>query len=415
MLDIGFTSNNVKLHSFDTLEGAQLAAAKASASVAGISFPVVMFKQGKRILMNGALPIGFARQRLHRASAQKKTGVSQARLAMNRPIDLDHARTIAKYLAENRSGKFLIPPLTLNVQQPIDVYTLNVESEMKPAYVVMPMTAILSITDGQHREMALELLVELMSPEEMQILDSNSVAVMIVCEADIDQIHQDFADCSKTKPLPASQLAVYDRRNPANGIVLDLIEQCPVFKDKVDATSSTLSAGSLSLFLANQVRQLVKELLVGSYAESDDTFEDKAKKILVARGDPKYNEQRIRFAEYINVVTEAIPTLRRIAELDTSVSLNQIPVLRKEGWVCMTATGMNIIGRIGHELFRDKHSNWRHYATRLGDIDWSKNAPIWEGNIVQNGSKVMTQQTPLKNAVEAVRQRIGLSYPAAAA
>ena len=47
-------------------------------------------------------------------------------------------------------------------------------------------------------------------------------------------------------------------------------------------------------------------------------------------------------------------------------------------------------------------------------------APIWQGNIIQQGGKVMTQQTPVKGAVAAVRKEIGLepvvdAEPAAAA
>ncbi|MGQ0674690.1 MAG: DNA sulfur modification protein DndB [Rhodospirillales bacterium] len=408
-------TSNVKLHKFKTLEDAQLEASKASVNVSGIAFPVVMFRQGNRLFLNGALPISYARQRLHRMSAKKKTGVAEARHTMNRPWDPTHSRTIAKYLAENRNKNFIIPPLTLNIQQAVDVYTIDVESDMKPAYVVVPMTAVLSITDGQHREAALEELPSLLTAEEMQTMDANAVAVMIVCESDIDQIHQDFADCSKTKPLPPSQLAVFDRRNPANGLVLDLIDACPLFKDKVDATSSSLSKGSISLFLANQVRQLVKELLVGSYAEPDVSFEEKAKKLLVARGEPKYNEMKERFFDFINVVTNAIPVLRTIASLN-SLQLNKIPELRREGWICMTASGMNVIGRIGHDLFRDNHQNWRQIAARLGDVDWSKAAPIWSGNLVQPGTgKIMTQQTPLKAAAFVVRQKIGLAQPAVAA
>ena len=57
-------------------------------------------------------------------------------------------------------------------------------------------------------------------------------------ESDLTQIHQDFADCSRAKALPPSLISAFDRRNPANGIVLDLTEEVPVFNDKIDATST---------------------------------------------------------------------------------------------------------------------------------------------------------------------------------
>ncbi len=58
-------------------------------------------------------------------------------------------------------------------------------------------------------------------------LRQDSIAVMVTCEDDLKQIHQDFADCSKTKTLPASLLSIYDTRNPGNRLVFDIEERCP--------------------------------------------------------------------------------------------------------------------------------------------------------------------------------------------
>jgi hypothetical protein len=86
----------------------------------------------------------------------------------------------------------------------------------------------------------------------------------------------------------------------------------------------------------------------------------------------------------------------------------EIPVKREEGWVCLTATGLNLIGRVGHELFMNHGTGWREYADKLADLDWRKTADIWQGNIIQ-GTKVMTQQGLLHKAFDAIRGEIGLS------
>ena len=62
----------------------------------------------------------------------------------------------------------------------------------------------LSITDGQHRRLALEEVLQDMTPEEAGRFQQDGVAIMVTCEAETEQVHQDFADCSKTKPLPKS-------------------------------------------------------------------------------------------------------------------------------------------------------------------------------------------------------------------
>ena len=130
----------------------------------------------------------------------------------------------------------------------------------------------MEITDGGHRKAAIDRLWAELDDERSAEFDQDAVSVMITIEDDLGQIHQDFADCSKTKALPKSRLAAYDRRNPANGLVLDLIDRCDIFKGKIDSTSKTLSVKSANLFLTNQVRQMVKELLVGDYALADICF-----------------------------------------------------------------------------------------------------------------------------------------------
>src|SRR5207244_3409347 len=163
----------------------------------------------------------------------------------------------------------------------------------------------MAITDGQHRRSAIIEAIDSSPAELREELETDGIGVMITCETNIDQIHQDFADCSKTKPLPPSQLAVYDRRNPANKLVIDLEQRCPLFKGKIDATSVTLGKNSISLFLANQLRQFVKTLLTGNWQLADAEFEKRAKEILVEEG--TYEQELNRFVDFVQHLTNVIP------------------------------------------------------------------------------------------------------------
>jgi hypothetical protein len=160
------------------------------------------------------------------------------------------------------------------------------------------------------------------------------------------------------------------------------------------------------LFLANQVRQLVKELLTGSYGTQDSDFVRRANEQL-ARED-QYREVLARYSEYVNYLSGVIPVWKDIARVKAgSLEASQIPAKRQEGWVCLTATGLNLIGRIGHTLFTKGVPNWKEYADRMGQIDWRKTATMWQGNIIQ-GQKVMTQQAPLKAAFTTLSNEIQL-------
>jgi hypothetical protein len=89
-----------------------------------------------------------------------------------------------------------------------------------------------------------------------------------------------------------------------------------------------------------------------------------------------------------------------------TLEVSQIPIKREEGWICLTTTGLNLIGRVGHAMFArgarpGGEQNWQQYADRLGAIDWRRSAPIWQNHIIQ-GNRILNQQGPLKRAFNEV-------------
>jgi DNA sulfur modification protein DndB len=399
--------SRVVVKKYDTLQEAQTQAGAEVANTGGFSIPVISFMQGRRMMLTGAIPIAWMKGRLEQKSAERGRGsLNDTRTALNRPEIAEHSRSIAKYLMENYDKKYIMPPLTLNVQQAVQLYTVNYTSEFLAGYLVIPATAKLAITDGQHRRSAIITALEEMGEDAAAEFGRNAVAVMISCEADTLQVHQDFADASKTKALPPSLLAVYDLRNPANRLVAGLETDCKLFKDRIDSTSKTLSKKSTYLFLANQVRQLVKELLTGSYAIADVQFERRANELLAT--DDQFRAVQNQYAEYINYLTERIPVWADIVRVKPgTLEASQIPAKRDQGWVCLTATGLNLIGRVGHYLFTHRSTDWKQYADKLAALDWRKTAPIWQGNVIA-GSKVMTQQGPLHRAFDAMKIALSL-------
>lgn len=409
MLNVSTDPSSVTVRSFATMEEAERAASREVAATGAQMLPAIMFRQGERTMLTTAFLIAMARNRLQASHAKMRGTVEEVRAATNRPLMDDHVNSVKNYIKSNIGKKYVLPPLTLNARQPLSIYMVDFGSTLQSVWLVIPPSVKLEITDGGHRKAAIDQALDELPDELADHLRNDAIAVMITIESDLAQIHQDFADASKTKPLPKSQLAAYDRRNPANGIVLDLIDDCRLFRGRVDSTSKTLSKLSNKLFLTNQVRQMVKELLVGSYALADEQFEERAVSILVSADSPTYTDQRKRFDEFVDRFTEALPVLRNIAAMDTSgFAGERVRDLREEGYVCLMATGLVVLGRIGYLLFKYDVADWETYVDRLGNIDWKKTADIWQGNIMRDG-KVMTQQVPVRLAVQAVRNAIGLT------
>lgn len=390
-----------------SLEAAQHAAGAESANTSGHSVPVVIFQQGNRYNMSGALSFGFIVSRLEARSASARGSIKDVNNALNRPESPEHSDAIAKYIFDNRGGTYILPPMTLNIQQPVRLYSVNYPgAQVRPGYLVIPATAKLAITDGQHRRTGVIKARDLLSEDAQEKLLQDGIAVMITCESAIDQIHQDFADCSKTKALAPSQVAVYDRRNPANRLVVDMERECPIFNGKVDATSTKIGKKSISLFTTNQVRQYVKSMLIGSWAMGDLDFEKRARERL--NNDDNYAQQLSKMVEYTNIVVASCPVMHEIAQIKTGVDFNRIPARRGEGWIVLTALGLVVIGLIGHEILAKGGPDWKEYARRLGGLDWGRRSQNWQGVLVNDG-KMITSLSAVKSAVQKARQLIGFS------
>ena len=408
---ITLISDSVDVKRCESYAEAREAASEEASATGGQQFPAILFRQGTRGFASTALPMGVIRERVIVREVRRGDDPSAVLRNANRPVMPDHTRAIARYVKTNMDKKYILPPMTLNVHQQIRMYVPDYPSEIIACIIVIPRTAKISVTDGGHRRTALTNLEKQLDAEQLTELDAQSIAVMISFEIDPLQSHQDFADASRTKPLPPSLIAAYDLRNPANGLVIDLIEECPLFKGKIDSTSKTLSKKSNRLFLTNHIRQMVKTILTGDPSLQDDVFVKKATDLLNERGTPEYDAEKKRISEFVNILTNNVLVFAEIAPLLEARERDLIAERRADGYICLTATGLLIMAKVAYELFTKQrlYPDWPEYARKLGaEIDWRKIAPIWQDNIINSG-KSFSNKGPLNKAVEAVKSAIGMA------
>ena len=244
----------------------------------------------------------------------------------------------------------------------------------------------------------------------------DGIAVMITFEEDHDQVHQDFADASKTRPMPDSLVAVYDGRLPVNALAIHLARKCRVFEHTIDATSkgSNLSAGSVKVWNTSALRQFVKYAGLNSRA-GDDAWN----KAFVDNYGEAGSEARERFQTYIvkfiDDCAECIPLFKKLASLNAD-DLSEVPGIRAQrgGQILMTAAGMNVLGGVAYAIYR-RHKTGEDvmpYMKRLGDIDWSYKGALWQGELVNeegNALRVSANASHVKGAIAKVSEAIGLS------
>lgn len=401
----------------DDYRSAMMSAMEEAVNTSGKHLAMIQFRQGNRNMLSGSIPFVYIKELLITNAAKKNSSIKELQDATNRPVILDHAKEIARYVNDNLSSEYILGALTLNINQTANFYTLKTSSDTRIGYLVIPQSSKIDITDGQHRTDAVKLLFPQLSDEAIQDFNRQSIAVVITAESNIKQIHQDFADASKTKQLPAAMLTAFDMRNPANRIVLMLEEKCQLFRGLVDATSKSLSKKSNMVFTANHLRQFVKVAFTGSWQLGSASFDEKASEIFKTVED--FEGKLAQIAEFVNYLVPMIPAWREISELDKATAPARILALRTANPVCLTPTGLVIIARIAYEIFykyaaeiKERGEVWQFYADRLGSLNWRKDDEMWAGNICQPDAKgmlrILQQQNLIRQALLKVRDCLGL-------
>lgn len=381
------------------------AARDESDAISGRIFPVTLGQQGDRVIVNATWTMGSLKK-LVRADPAAKGGATHG--ATNRPFMPDKAKALKRYLIDNRSC-YTLPPLTLALDRFPKIFT--VQSNMggsRQGYMVLNDDVVNFLTeDGQHR---LGVIVGAPAFKLVGLVDedptwlNDAIGVQIVLESSITQIHQDFADAAKTTPIPASLLAAYDTRNIANRVLQQIVQRSTLLRDRVDETSKTMPKYSQRMFLLNQVRMFIKELLVGDSAVSDPAFTAAA------------DERLADAADETAFIDQAVLVLDTLASHmkpwnEVAAQPSRVPELRTV-WLNMAATGLVVIGRVVHHINTTyAHASEAERVTKYGElashIDWRRAAPIWQGNVI-TANKVATQRAPVRLAADAVIAALGL-------
>ena len=356
--------------------------------------PVTVFAQGGRQVIAGVIPVRILLRILTHSASIRGSSPTKAVNATNRPVMIDHKNNIADYLhnAIQNDEQYIVPPLTINATRGMQVY---VPRGMSYGFAVLPEEQVLNITDGMHRFLAIQDVVDrTRGTDAGDKFMNDGIPVMITVESNISQVHQDFADAGKTRPLPPSLMAVYDVRQPGNRAVHRIIENVKLFDDRIDATSTTLSKSSPYLFLVNQVRQFVKSSLSGSPSLRDDAFTRQVQTVLSnVSAFTTWVESRVIF---LNVITELIPDWKLIASLPSPSgpegpkALSEMKRLRDKAPVCLSAAFLNTLGMLSNTTLSslgaytpgELKASLEMQLEPIRHINWARSQEFWNGNLV---------------------------------
>lgn len=393
----------------DSVAQARDAAMEAAASTGGRVFPCQVFRQGIRLMIATSFPFTFVAKQVAFDSATKG---GNPRTATNRPLMIDHVKVIRDYILNNPEV-YIIPPVTLNIRHVPQVHVAKANVAVRSGFLVIDDSTVFYVTDGQHRIGAIAGIGNAKPPLPGVLtinpdMANHALSVMLVVEPEIERIHQDFADAAQTKQIPPSLLAAYNMREPINRVLSRVVDSSRLLSGRVDETSKTLSKMSQNLFLLNQVRGLVKELLVADYAMEEKAFSRNASHRLatVAQQDEFIRQT----GQLLEVLSTHMRPWNEIVEMPAVGGVaNRIPDLRAD-YINLTATGLVIIGRVAYEINKlpSELDRLQLYADLAKKVDWRRMAAIWQGTIVTQG-KLSTNRGPVGLAANAVKDLLGLS------
>lgn len=379
-----------------------------------------LYRQGGRLCFQTALSLQ-AIVGMTSVTSPKDGSVDEVLKNINRPLDKAHAKAIGDYISESVKAEkpYILPSVTLNCDQPVDVVTYG-SSPSRAGMMLLPLGVKMEVTDGQHR---IEGIRRAMA--QNPACGTDSIGAMITFTGTKNgpaQVHQDFADCAKVKPIAQSMLAVFDRRNPANGIVLDLVDSCPLFKHTVDASKKTVSSRTTAVWTTNQIRVMLKWALIG-FQCGDNVFSSNAVSTLGSRDSEAYKNFLDSLVDYIGLLTQHNPTLNKLANLSQERK-GEIPDIRESsGSLLLSGSGLAVLGYLWFRLRQLQGENpavdTDLIIRRIASVNWSGGSkgnpnPIFSGNLKINPERTQSGAKYVKLAGETIWNRATLEIDIAA-
>lgn len=374
-------------------EAFSVAAQEAATTMATIA-PAIMYSQGNRSFITTSFPLRYVSERVRIDNLARGGDADEH---YNRPLIAEHHKAITEYLVTQED--YVLPSVSLCVGEQLSFHVPKSSSVIRMGIVVLPTSVIYNIIDGQHRSKGIR---DALSRKEE--LAKDGIGVTIIVENDLEKIHQLFYDCAQTRSIPPSLLTAYNKRDHLAKLVRQVYDQVPVFSGRIEQVSKTVGKSSINLFTLNQLRIGVAELITGDSTQASislrkDTMQ-KLENPQAAEEHKKwvvdfYNSFTLANTEWSNLLEAGNPALGTV---DTGE-------LRRN-YVHFTGTGLIVLGRVGYCVRNYTTPERKRLIDALGkDIDWSRDAEIWQGNIVING-RMNTQRMPVDLAVMQVKKQL---------
>lgn len=246
--------------------------------------------------------------------------------------------------------------------------------------LAIPKSAKILINDGQHRRAAIAEAIKL-NPE----LGHENVPVLFFIDQGLHRSQQMFADLNKYAVRPSDSLStLYDLRDSMSDLARYIQNHVSLFNRMTEMEKSSISNRSTKLVTLSSIKNASKALL------------RKKNKELVSM------EEKELAVEYWEVVAANMPDWQMALKKEVA------PAALRNDYIHAHGVMLQAMGQIGADLLTRHRNDWKTILQGLGDIDWSRSNPAWEGRAMISG-RISKAHINVMLTGNYIKQRLNIS------
>jgi len=283
-----------------------------------------------------------------------------AQLRAQRVLNKARVPEIAGYIIKNPKD-YCFSAITASVNGDVKFSPLSDDEFGKNVgRLVIGMSSIFVINDGQHRRAAIEEALKL-KPE----FGNEKICVVLFIDRGLKRSQQMFADLNKFAVRPSGSLGVlYDQHDPLAELTRLIIDKVPVFENMIELEKTSISNRSKKLFTLNGLYLANKSLL----------FKNKRQNIKISS-----TEEQTAIDFWTNV-SKSIDQWQMVKEGEMNPS-----DFRKE-YICAHGVALQALGHVGGGLLVNYSNVWKDKIKLLRSLNWKRNnSKLWEGRASVGG------------------------------
>lgn len=300
-------------------------------------------------------------------------------LRAQRQLNRGRIPEMARYLVDNKDS-YVFSALTASIDGEARFTPAESESDQL-GLLRVPMASRIIINDGQHRQAAIQAALA-----EAPALADETIAVVLFHDRGLERCQQMFADLNRYAVRPSRSLSVlYDHRDDQALLAKLVLGRLAELGELVEMERSSLSPRSKALFTLSAIYTATGALL------TDVDIAGSERRAAAA-------------ADFWSRVAAQIPQWEEVRTGRLTAGAV------RDGFIHSHGVVLHALGRVGNALLKGKPDGLKRLS-RLANIDWRRDAPLWDGRAVVAGRVSKTHQSVILTA-NVIKAALGMERTA---